>query len=200
MPQQIVLIHGGDMWATYEQYLTYLKNRQINFEKHGLRKPEWQEKLANNLGPEFEVIRPEMPSHRNAKYFEWKIWFEKFFPFINDGVVLVGGSLGGTFLAKYLAENQFPKKIKAVFLISACFEDLPEEPLLDFGLSKSLQLLESQAGKIILYHSKDDEVVPFSHLAKFQAALPTATVRIFEDRNHFNQVELPELTDDIKAL
>ncbi len=188
------------MWATYEQYLDYLKNRQIDFEKHGLRKPDWKEKLADLLGNEFEVIRPEMPSHRNAKYPEWKIWFEKFFPFINDNVILIGGSLGGTFLAKYLAENKFPKKIKAVILLAACFDDLPEEPLLDFSLPKSLKNIESQTDKIILYHSKDDEVVPFAHLAKFQAALATAQARIFQDRGHFNQIELPELIEDIKAL
>ncbi len=188
------------MWATYEAYLTYLKNKEINFEKYGLRQEDWQGNLKNRLGPTFQVIRPEMPNKRNAKYPEWKIWFEKFFPFINDGVILVGGSLGGTFLAKYLAENQFPKKIKAVFLLAACFDDLPEEPLLDFSLPQSLEKIESQTGKIILYHSKDDDVVPFAHLAKFQQALPSAAVRIFEDRGHFNQLELPELTQDIKAL
>lgn len=200
MKKQVVLIHGGDTWETYEQYLEYLKNREIDFEKHGLRKDDWQGNLGERLGDNYQVIRPEMPSKRNAKYLEWKIWFEKFFPFLNDEVILVGSSLGGTFLAKYLAENQFPKKIKAIFLVAACFDDLPEEPLLDFNLPGNLKKIADQSEKVILYHSKDDNVVPFPHLAKFQQALPKATVRIFEDRKHFNQEELPELIQDIKNL
>ena len=200
MQKQVVLIHGGDMWGTYEEYLEFLKNHEINFEKHGLRRNGWQENLSERLGSEYQIIRPEMPSKRNAKYEEWKIWFEKFIPFMNDEIILIGNSLGGTFIAKYLAENQFPKKIKAVFLLAACFEDLPHEPLLDFSLPASLTKMENQAEKIILYQSKDDNVVPFSHLAKFQQVLPKATVRIFEDRGHFNQQELPELVEDIKSL
>ena len=198
--QQIILIHGGDPWESYEAYLTYLKNKEIDFLKHGLRNDDWQGNLAHTLGNGYQVIRPEMPSKRNAKYLEWKIWFEKFVPYVNDGVILVGSSLGGTFIAKYLSENKFPKKIKAIFLIAACFEDLPQESLLDFNLPENLKKMESQSEKIILYQSKDDDVVPFQHLAKFQSALPKSTVRIFDNRQHFNQKELPELAEDIKRL
>lgn len=200
MVKQVVLIHGGDMWETYEDYLSYLKNCQISFEKHGLHEPYWQDKLAADLHGEFQVVRPEMPNKRNARYLEWKIWFEKFLPFFADEIILIGNSLGGTFVAKYLAENQFPKKIKAVFLVAPCFEDLPEEPLLDFALPTSLKQLEAQSDKIWIYHSKDDDVVPFAHLAKFQQALPKAQVRVFEDRGHFNVKELPQIVEDIKNL
>jgi hypothetical protein len=103
MKKQIVIIHGGDTWETYEQYLEFLKNRQIDFDKHGLGKEFWEDKLNNNLGEDYQVIQPEMPNYRNAQYPEWKIWFEKFIPFLNDNVILIGGSLGGIFLAKYLA-------------------------------------------------------------------------------------------------
>lgn len=200
MKQQIFLIHGGDPRESYESYLEILKKYPISFERHGLRQKGFQENLAECLGENFEVIRPEMPDKRNAKYIEWKIWFEKFFPFLKDGVILIGSSLGGTFVAKYLSENQFPKKLKVVILIAGCFEDLPDEKLLDFALPKSLKNFDQQAEKIILYHSKDDNVVPFSHLVKFQEALPKATVRIFESCGHFDQEEFPELVEDIKNL
>jgi len=200
MLKQILLVHGGDPQATYEGYLEFLKNYPVSLERHALRQPDYQENLALQLGSEFQVIRPEMPNKRNAKYKEWKIWFERFLSFLNDDMILIGGSLGGTFLVKYLAENQFPKKIKAVFLLAACFEDLDREPLMDFSLPKNLEQVQSQCGKIILYHSQDDKIVPFAHLAKFQLAWPKATVRIFKDRGHFQQPELPELVEDIKQL
>ncbi len=199
--QQIVLIHGGDIHETYEAYLEYLKNHQLDFEKHGLRKKFWKDNLSERLGEGYQIIRPEMPSMRNAKYVEWKIWFEKFIPFLEDGVILIGGSLGGLFLAKYLSENELPKKIRATFLLAAPFDDQNRDyKLMDFSLPTNLTKLSSQTPKIFLYHSKDDKVVPFADLVNYQKALPDATTRIFEDKGHFSLVEFPELVEDIKSL
>lgn len=201
MQKQIILIHGGDPFETYEEFLGFLKDYPIDFNKHGLRTIDWQGSLGERLGKDFQVVRPEMPSKRNAKYSEWKIWFEKFIPFFQPEVILIGSSLGGTFVAKYLAENNFPKKVKAAFLIAGAFEgNLPKYTLADFALPENLEKLNTQAENIFLYHSKDDNVVPFDNLTKFQKALPKATVRVFEDREHFNQEELPELIEDIRSL
>lgn len=200
MEKQVVLIHGGDPFGTYEEYLEYLKNFQVDFSRHALRVDDWQVNLAKRLGSDYQVIRPDMPSKRNAKYLEWKIWFEKFIPFLESEIIIVGSSLGGTFVAKYLAENNFPKKIKAALLIAGAFKDLDEEKLGDFLLPLSLDKFALQAEKIFLYHSKDDDTVPFEHVNDFKKALPKAVVRIFEDRRHFNQPELPELTEDIKRV
>ena len=202
--KQIFLIHGGDSFETYDDYLEYLVNYRIDFpkfEKLGLRKKYWEGKLNERLGEDFQVIRPEMPNKRNAKYIEWKIWFEKFLPFIKDEIILIGGSLGGIFLAKYLAENDFPKKIKAVFFLAAPFGDnLPEYRLLDFSLPKNIEKIMSQAKNIFLYQSKDDNIVPFADVKKYKKALPCAIVRIFEDKGHFNIEEFPELVKDINDL
>ena len=201
MKKQIVVIHGGDTWETYEEYLKYLKSREIDFDRHGLRKSYWEDKLNDRLGKDFQVVRPEMPSKRNAKYLEWKNWFEKFIPFLEPEIVLIGGSLGGIFVAKYLAENDFPKKLKAVFLLASPFGDNPPDyKLLDFSLPKNLDKLQSQAKKIFLYQSKDDVIVPPGDVKKYKEALPNATVRMFEDRGHFILEEFPELIEDIKNL
>src|SRR3989344_3659970 len=105
MKTQIVVIHGGDTFDTYEQYLSFLKNYKIDFERFRENKKDWKATLAEKLGENYEVISHSMPNKRNAKYIEWKIWFEKFIPFLNPEVILVGHSLGGAFLAKYFSEN-----------------------------------------------------------------------------------------------
>lgn len=144
-----------------------------------------------------------MPNKQNAKYEEWKIWFEKIIPFLEDGAILIGHSLGGVFLARYLSESVFPKKIAATMLVAApYFEGRLRDGTRgeDFVAPDSLESFARQGGEIFLYHSEDDPVVPFSELAKYQAALPSATARVFKDRKHFNQPDFPELVADIQNL
>jgi len=181
MKKQVIVIHGGDAFDTYEEYL---KN------------------LQDKLGNDYQVIAPRMPNASNAKYLEWQIWFEKVIPFINDNVVLVGHSLGGMFLAKYLAENKFPKKIKATLLIASPHTDELKEPIADFIIPKDLSLLGEQGGKIFLYYSSDDTVVAnaLKHLEIFQKNLPRAKAVIFTDRGHFSSPEFPEIVSQIKNL
>ena len=198
MKKQVVIIHGADTFETYDAYLNFLRNFQIDIERYKTSKDDWKPWLREKLGSEYEVILPTMPNKFNAKFEEWKLWFEKLFPFLNDDIVLVGHSGGASFLAKYLSENKFPKKIKGVFLVSGVFDvDFDGLGLASFSLPEKLDL---QTENIFLYHSKDDPVVPFSALEKFAKALPYAHTRVFEDRQHINQEEFPELLGDIKNL
>jgi hypothetical protein len=197
--KQVVVVHGGDTFDTYEEYLGFLNAYEINFEK--LKIKRWKETLRERLGEDFEVVLPKMPNSMNSKYAEWKIMFEKLPQFLKDDVVLLGHSLGGIFLAKYLSENNFPKKIKATFLVSAPFDTKDSDYSLgDFILPDSLENFQNQAGKIFLFHSKDDLVVPFADLEKYKKSLPNAEVMVFEDKGHFDQTEFPELVQLIKGL
>jgi len=142
-----------------------------------------------------------MPNPMNAKYNEWETMFNKLIPFLDETIILVGHSLGGIFLAKYLSENDFPKKILATFLVSAPHNDKNTEySLVDFNLSRSLEKFQQQGGRIFLYHSKNDPIVPFADFEKYRNDLPEARTIIFEDRGHFDQTEFPELVKDIKDL
>ena len=195
MKKQILVIHGGDTFETYEQYLNFLRKHEINIERYKTEKDDWKPWLRKELGTNYEVILPIMPNKTNAIFEEWKIWMEKLIPFLNNGVILIGHSMGGAFLAKYLSENKFPKKIEAVFLVSAVYDkDTEDYPLVSFALPEKLDL---QTDKVYLYHSKDDPVVPFSDLAKYEEALPKAKSRTFNDRKHINQEEFLELAEDI---
>jgi uncharacterized protein len=50
------------------------------------------------------------------------------------------------------------------------------------------------------YHSRDDEIVPFGHLALYVAKLPQATVRTFDERGHQLGYDLSEVAANIKSL
>lgn len=192
MTKQVVVIHGGNSFESYEEFLTYLESKEPSIER--LKQKDWKEGLSEALGGEYDVLLPRMPNKDNAKYLEWKIWFEKLSQLAEDGVTLVGHSLGGIFLAKYLSEENFPKKISKTILVSAPF-DLNLEA---FKLPNSLDKFVAQGGEITLFHSKDDRVVPFSELERYKSLLPNAHIEVFEDRGHFNQESFPEIIEIIK--
>lgn len=203
MKQQVVYIHGGQAFSEYQAFLDHLKTREIReFSGNEIVK-RWPSTLVEGLGEDFEVFSPSMPNSQNAKYEEWKIWFERYFEYLYDGVILVGWSQGGYFLVKYLIENQMPMRIKALLLVAAPFEpaDFGGEDGGDFAFATDqVGELSEKVSNISILHSKDDFVVPYDHALKYAASLPAATFMSFEDKNHFLIEEFPELLKIIKTL
>ena len=122
--------------------------------------------------------------------------FERFFPFFRDNIILIGNSLGGIFLAKYLSENNFSKKIRAVYLVCPPYDNtLPGEDLVGgFVLKSDLSLLQKNARTLRLLFSKDDDVVLVSHAEKFRKKLPDAHITIYTSKNgHFQISKFPEI-------
>jgi predicted alpha/beta hydrolase family esterase len=198
MKKQVVVIHGGDYRRSEKRYIAELKKEPV--EPEDFKRPEsrWKDRLQEALGNSFEVFNPKMPIPENASYAEWKIWFDKLVPFLKKGVILVGHSLGAIFLAKYLSENKFPIKIAGVILLAGPYELLKKNDKTGgFAFKKDFDLLSRQGGRVILYHSKDDEVVPFSDFEKYRKNIPGAELRIFSDKGHFRQRDFPEVVKDI---
>ena len=201
MKKQVIVIHGGDTFDTREEYVSFLKSFEIDREYfEGMKKAGWKAKLGERLGGDYDVVQPQMPCKGNAKYAEWKIWFDKLLPFLEDGVILVGHSMGGIFLAKYLSENNISKKIAAVFMVAAPHGPTAEFSLADFILPESLNGLSKQAEKIFLYYSEDDDTVPFADLEKYKKDLPRAVARVFRGRGHFVLDEFSEIVEEIKSI
>jgi len=196
---QIFIIHGGMTFKNKKDYLHFLKTRELSIEE----KIRWTDEfLKRNLGQNFEIIRPRMPLQDNAKYEEWKIHFENYFPQLQNNIILIGSSLGGIFLAKYLSENKFPKKILSTYLICPPFDNtLSGEDLVGgFKLKADLSLLEKNSQNLYLMFSKDDDVVPVTHAEKFKKKLKNANFIIYESKNgHFKISEFPEIVKMIKA-
>lgn len=199
MKKQVVVIHGGECFDNYEDYLNYLKNSEIKSLDQILEKKGWKIKLQERLGDEYETIFPRLPNSFNAKYVEWKIWFDKIVPLLNPEIILVGNSLGGIFLIKYLSENNSSKKIVGLHLVATPYDaEGTNDSLADFVLSNDLKNVENQATEIFFYQSKDDTSVPLLNVEKYRAVFPKAKILIFEDRGHFRQEEFPELVENIK--
>ena len=197
---QIFVIHGGMTFKSHEDYVDYLKNKPISIEK----KIRWSDEyLDKKLGKKYDIIRPRMPLQDNATYSDWKIIFERYFPFFKNNIILIGSSLGGIFLAKYLSENIFPKKIKATFMICPPFDNTIEgEDLVGgFKLGTDQSLIEKNSTSTYLMFSKDDDTVPLSHAEKYRNKLQKSKIIVYEGKNgHFKISEFPEIVKIINLL
>lgn len=196
--QQIVLIHGGMTFKNRKDYIRYLKTRTVSVKK----KKRWHgEYLERQLGKYIDIIQPRMPLSDNARYEDWKICFERHIPFLRNGVILVGGSLGGIFLAKYLSEHTFPKRIRSVYLVCPPFDNsLPGEDLVGgFKLKNDLSRLEKNTPRLTLLFSKKDKVVPPFHAKKYAHKLKRAKIIIYPHiKGHFQIETFPEIVTMIK--
>ena len=197
---QVMIIHGGGTNKNRKDYLHYLKTRKISIEK----RINWAgDYLEEKLGKNFQIIRPRMPNSDDAKYEEWKIHFERHFPYLKNNIILIGCSLGGIFLARYLSENKFPKKILATYLVCPPFDNTcdSEDLLGGFRLKSDLSLMEKNSPNLNLLFSKDDDVVPVSHANKYRRKLPNANIVIYESKNgHFDVPTFPEIIKMIKSV
>jgi len=191
---QIFIIHGGETFKNKKDYLHFLKTREISIK----RKPYWVDDfLKKSLERNFEIIKPRMPLKENARYEEWKIHFERHLPFLNDNIILIGVSLGGIFLAKYLSENKFSKKILSTYLVCPPFGG--EGLVGGFKLKPDLSLLENNSKNLYLMFSRDDNIVPISHAEKYRKKLKNVNIIIYRSKNgHFRISKFPEIVKMIK--
>ena len=194
--KQIIVIHGGEAWETYDAYFEHLQQYEFTQEKFNkLVLRRWKDRLQEDLGNSCIVLRPDMPCAYNAKFAEWKLWFDKIMPYINDGCVMVGHSLGANFLAKYLAIENISVDIDQLHLVAGCFGYIE-----GFELPRSLKKIEDVCDDIFIYHSHDDPVVDFSDAQKYKEALPHAHLIAFKDRHHFIGENFPEIVQNIKKV
>lgn len=193
--KQVVILHGGHSFTSYDTYITYLEENTLEYEYLKPQK-KWKPWIAENM-PEADVLLPTMPNGYNAVFEEWKIYFEKILPFLQDDVQFVGHSLGAMFLAKYLNETPLDEKVRRVILIAGAYDEDQDRDCGSFLVSSAKNISRS-AEEVHLFHSEDDPLVPFTELAKFQADLPEAITHTFTDRAHFNQPTFPELLDLLK--
>lgn len=199
---QVYIIHGGDFFDSRKEFVASLKKEKVTKDDFLFSdKKKWKDNLALDLADEYEVFAPKMPLKDDARYDEWKIWFEKSFPYLKNNIILIGHSLGGIFLLRYLSENTFPKKIKGVFFVAAPNWKRIKLDTEKGGFTyKSLEKLAKQVKNIFILHSKDDPVVEFSHGVSLSKTLPQATFAIFSDQKHFSSETFPEIEEYIRGL
>lgn len=197
--KQVIVIHGGTTYANHEAYLKSLTEKKIDIERLVYRR-KWKEGLQDKLGSEYQVLLPSMPNSTNARYAEWKLWFENISSVFTDDCILIGHSLGGIFLAKYLSEKKLPVAVSATILIAAPYDDERTESLADFKIDSLTNKLTQQAGRLVFINGYDDPVISVADLDKYKQALPSAEFITLPAPDHFVRPDFPELVNLIFNL
>ena len=116
-----------------------------------------------------------MPDADNPRYQPWRDRIDAELEAIDEAVILVGHSFGGSVLLKHLAGLVPEAHPGPVSRLRAQLG--PDGWAYDeFAVSDDVGS-RLPASKIFLYHSRDDPEVPFAHLGYYQQRLPTATAR-----------------------
>ncbi len=145
--------------------------------------------LQHALGAEYTVVYPHMPDEDDPQYETWAAQISEEQAALGDKATIVGHSVGGAVLLRHLSEAKIDKPVAGIFIIAAPYWGAED------------WLADLPAGlPVFLYHSRDDRVVPFAHLAKFAEKFPQATIREFDGRGHQFNNDLSEVADDIKGL
>jgi predicted alpha/beta hydrolase family esterase len=140
-----------------------------------------------------------MPDPDHPAYAPWHTRLEKELAALDDDVILVGHSLGGSVLLKALSETRHEQRFAGLFLVAAPFWGRDgwqaDEFLLREDFAATLPVIPRQ----FLYHSCDDDEVPLAHLGHYARALPQATVRELDGYGHLFMKECRELVEDVEG-
>jgi predicted alpha/beta hydrolase family esterase len=155
--------------------------------------------LQQYLADQFTIIYPEMPNEDDPDYNLWKNVFGRELEKTDGPVILIGHSVGGFLLIKFLSENTVQADIKALFFIAIPF-------LGDGGWQYEGMFLKDDFANalpqapLFFYHSMDDAIVPFHHLALYAQQLPGAAIREIAHGGHQLNNDLSAVVADIKGL
>jgi hypothetical protein len=136
-------------------------------------------------------------------YEQWKQQVATELATMSSPVFLVGHSVGASILAKCLTEIDVDKPVAGIFLMSTPFwggDGWRYEGYQKLELPSDFASRLPQDAQLFLYHSHDDETVPFSHLALYARILPKATLRAIESGRHQLNNDLTMIAKDIISL
>ena len=156
--------------------------------------------LRDTLGAAYDVWYPEMPDEDDPEVGAWKGKIAGELSTMYGGAVLVGHSVGAHIVLKYLTEEEVEKPVAGLFLVAAPYVGTGGWEIEEYALPEDFASKLPEGLPVFFYHSRDDEEVPFAHLALYAERLPWATIRELDGRGHQLDDDLSEVARDIEGV
>ncbi len=181
-----------------------MNNRQILFvQGAGGDAYAADQKLVDNLqtllGSNDTIHYPRMPGADNPNYAAWTEIMQRTVDELSDEVIFVGHSFGASMVLKALVEGALAPPA-ALFLLATPYWKSQDWDVSEYELPENFADKLPTDLPIFLYHSRDDQWVPFAHQARYAQKLPQATVREFDDCGHQFNNDLSAVAKDIRTL
>lgn len=155
--------------------------------------------LSQALGAAYAVHFPCMRGEDDPSLEPWKQQIGAELSQLSGAVVLVGHSLGGAMLLRYLAEQTPPTTIAALVLLAAPAFDGKRWAFDELKLPDDLAERLAFIPRLLIYHCRDDQVVPFAHLALHAARMPQAVTVAMAQGGHQFGNDLHAIATDLVA-
>lgn len=156
--------------------------------------------LQKSLGTGYEIAYPIIEDPEAPTYNMWKTVFDEEFSALYGKIILIGHSLGGSLLLKYLSENESDIRIDGLLLVAAPYWGKYGWDMEEFILRKDFSKFLPPIASVHLFHCTNDPVIPFEHLKLYQGNLANAVAHELRCNSHAFADGLPELVATIKKI
>jgi uncharacterized protein len=156
----------------------------------------WYFNLEQDLKKlKYKVMLKNMPDPFVAREIYWIPFIEKDLQ-ANENSIIIGHSSGAVAAMRY-AETH---KVKAIFLVSACWTDLGIENEKNSGYYSrdwEWEKIKKNCEKIVQLHSKNDPFIPMEESDHIHKNL-NSEYYVFEKLGHFMFEDFPQLVEIFK--
>lgn len=161
----------------------------------------WLKKELEKL--KIEVIAPRFPTPKGQNFDSWMKVMQPHFGKIGKDTILIGHSVGVAFLLALVEKLNL--KVKALFSVAGFVGSLWDEkydPLCETFTQRTFnwEKLEKSFGKVFIYQSDDDKVLPMEKAFDLAYKLNGEQVQI-TGFGHFDKTKkFDKLLEDIKSI
>jgi uncharacterized protein len=182
MPSQVLLVHSSGPQGPGEGSAPFA------------------DRLREELGSAYDVQFPIMPAPEDPHYEPWSERLGEILAGITDPVIVVGHSLGGSVVLKHLAETERYQSIAGLVLVETPFWGQSDWEA-EWALPQEWPDANTTLPPTFLFHSRDDEEIPFAHLELYAKRLPDAEIHPVDGNGHlFDRGDLSEIVETIRSL
>jgi uncharacterized protein len=157
-------------------------------------------RLREELGDGYEVRFPKMPGVGEPHYAPWRDRLSAELAELEGPVIVVGHSLGASVALKCISEGVPVDRVAGLVLAETPYWGASGWER-EWALPEDWPTEETRLPPTFLFHSRDDEEIPFAHLDLYAKRLPDAEVRALDGTGHLlDRGDLSELVAVIRSL